>query len=127
MKTPLLLLLALAVAPLAHAQIPPVSSSATTPAAIEAPFSVARKDAEAVLTWNISTDDVFTIELFRNTVADTKSRTRVGTVAAAKTTYTDSTTDKATTYWYWLKVIRLDRSHFNIGPVKSAPAEAKAP
>lgn len=124
MKTPLLLLLALAVAPLAHAQIPPTSPA---PAAIEAPFTVVRKDAEALLTWNISTDDVFTIELFRNTVADTKSRARVGTVAASKTTYTDTTADKATTYWYWLKVIRLDRSHFNIGPVKSAPAEAKAP
>ena len=127
MKTPLLLLLALAVAPLVPAQIPPASSAATAPAAIEAPFAVARKDAGAVLTWNISTDDVFTIELFRHTQADTKGRTRVGTVAAAKTTYTDTTADKATTYWYWLKVIRLDRSHFNIGPVKSVPVEAKTP
>lgn len=125
MKTPLLLLLALAVAPLLHAQTP--SAPATVAAPVEAPFTVTRKGSDAVLTWNISTDDVFVIELYRNTQADTKSRTRVGTVSATRTTFTDPTADKATTYWYWLKVIRIDRTHFNIGPVKSEPTEVKAP
>lgn len=125
MKTPLLLLLALAVAPLSPAQTPAAPPTPAAPA--EAPFTVTRKGTDAVLSWNISTDDVFVIELYRNTQADTKGRTRVGAVSATRTTFTDSTAEAATTYWYWLKVIRLDHTHFNIGPVKSVPAEAKAP
>lgn len=125
MKTPLLLL-ALLGATLASAQTP-ATPAATPPAVVEAPFTVTRKASNALLSWNISTDDVFVIELYRNTQADTKGRTRVGSVSGTRTSFTDPAADAATTYWYWLKVIRLDRTHFNIGPVKSSPVDPKAP
>jgi hypothetical protein len=129
MKIRLLFLLTLTAAPFAHAQTPATTTppAATTPAATDAPFTVVRNATGAVLTWDIATEDVHVIELFRNTVADTKGRVRVGTVAATRTTFTDPTADKATTYWYWLKVIHNDQTHINVGPVKSAPPEIKAP
>jgi hypothetical protein len=120
------LLLALAL-PMTAALCP--AAETTPPDAV--PFSgsieAARTGNEMLLTWRIPDGQFIRTEIFRNTNSSTDGRGRVTTVRTDVAQLIDQVPDLTVTYWYWIKLIRADGTHVNVGPDATPEAQVWSP
>jgi hypothetical protein len=120
------LLLALAL-PMTAARRP--AAETTPPDAV--PFSGSieadRTGNEVLLTWRIPDGEFIRTEIFRNTNSSTACRGRVTTVRTDVAQLTDQVPDLTVTYWYWIKLIRADGTHVNVGPAATPEAQVWSP
>jgi hypothetical protein len=120
------LLLALAL-PMTAALCP--AAETTPPDAV--PFSGSieadRTGNEVLLTWRIPDGELIRTEIFRNTNSSTAGRGRVNTARTDVTQLLDQVPDLTVKDWYWIKLIRPDNTHLNIGPVATPEATVWTP
>lgn len=99
--------------------------TATAPA--EGSIEAARTGNEVLLTWKLPTGDFIRSEIYRNTNSTTAGRGRVNTVKTEVTQLLDQVPDLTVTYWYWIKLIRADGTHVNVGPASTPSADVWVP
>jgi hypothetical protein len=108
------LLLALAL-PMTAALCP--AAETTPPDAV--PFSGSieadRTGNEVLLTWRIPDGEFIRTEIFRNTNSSTAGRGRVTTVRNDVAQLLGQVPDLNVKYRYWIKLIRANSAHVNVG------------
>ena len=108
------LLLALA-SPMTAALCPAAEASPPAAAPFAGSIDAARSGNEVLLTWRIPDGEFIRVEIFRNTNSSTAGRGRVNTTRTDVTQLLDQVPDLTVTYWYWIKLIRADGTHVNVG------------
>ena len=79
------------------------------------------------LSWQVSHADYNAVQLYRDTDVDPSGRTRIAVLAASTTSYTDSTVEAGTTYFYWGKVVENDGNTINSAAAAAVvPADSQA-
>jgi hypothetical protein len=107
--------------------IPPVTAGTNTENG-GVQLHVARNGNEVIVTWVLVPDmDIKQLEIYRNTVKETKGRGRAGAVRATPSIFLDQVPDISVTYWYWLKITLNSGQEINIGPLPTPDATVWTP
>ena len=117
----LCVLLGAALLPAAAQPLPPPSAAKES-----IKFHVARSGEEVLLSWELPSEEVRMVEIYRNNQIEVKGRRRCAMVRPLPATALDTVPD-GTRYWYWLKVIFKDGQIRNIGPAMTPPAQVWVP
>jgi hypothetical protein len=120
------LLLALAL-PITSALCPAAESTAKAAAPFAGSIEAERTGNEVLLTWKLPEGGFIPVEIYRNTNSSTAGRGRVNTARTDVTQLLDQVPDLTVKYWYWIKLIRPDNTHLNIGPVATPEATVWTP
>ncbi len=87
---------------------------------------VARNGTEVMLSWELPSEQVRLVEIYRNNQVDVEGRNRFATVRPLPAGALDTVADGAP-YWYWLKVIFKDGQTLNVGPAITPSAQVWTP
>jgi hypothetical protein len=120
------LLLAIAL-PMTAALCPAAETSPPAAVPFAGNIEAARTGNEVLLTWKIPEGNFIRVEIFRNTNSSTAGRGRVNTARTDVTQLLDQVPDLTVKYWYWIKLIRADGTHVNVGPAATPEATVWTP
>jgi len=120
------LLLALAL-PMTAALCPAAEAARSATVPFAGSIEAARTGNEVLLTWKLPEGEFIRVEIYRNTNSSTAGRGRVNTARTDVTQLLDQVPDLTVTYWYWIKLIRPDGTHLNVGPVATPAATVWQP
>lgn len=121
------LLLALALSATHPACPAAAGAGAANSTAFEGSVEAARSGNDVFLTWKLPKGEFIRVEIYRNTNSSTSGRGRVNTTRTDVTQVLDQVPDPTVTYWYWIKVIRADGTHQNVGPVATPSGDVWQP
>ncbi len=79
-------------------------------------------DTYVTLSWITENIEIRNIQIYRDTDSDADGRTRIGTVDAEDTSYTDTDVTNGTTYYYWVKIVDTDLVSYNSDAVAVTPS-----
>lgn len=78
-------------------------------------------DAKVDLSWSVTDVELSNIEVYRDKDSDPSGRMRIASLSGSSRTYTDSTVQNDTTYYYWIKGKDANNVVTNSNSVSATP------